>query len=200
MDLNLLLLIFFAPTILGKSLSDSQPHTHQNDSLIVKSFYNIASNWQYYSNTPTNFVISPISIATVIGELTIGIKGQNRNHLCSFLIQQANRRFSHKASQELLTDCINVIMQMDKIVHELQRDNSYTFESSNALFYAENLILDDNFKNCLEAIYGTEIVRVNFIRDYKKINNWINEKTRKQVFIDLVSKFGFFLAFIFFIT
>lgn len=139
----------------------------------------------------SNFMVSPLSIALMIGQLMLGAEGKFRDELYTLLSlpessDQKNSVIHYYSKHKNVTYTLpysTLHLQMGNLVRALEGkeiSKSFILNSSNALFVSSRLSLKDEFLHNL-GIYETHVQPLNFSTDpegcQKVINDWAATRT-----------------------
>lgn len=139
-------------------------HNFQEYGLALGAIFGMGVRLQLLLKTSTkeNFIVSPLSAASVIGQLMLGAEGEVRERLYELL---SLPNLNHEKRNKELT-YIKFHIQMSKLLAALREtSDDYTLNVSDALFYNSLIVLTEDFKNSLYQLYETEVQPVNFFSD-----------------------------------
>lgn len=135
-----------------------------------------------------NFLVSPLSMAVVVGQLMLGARGKLRDYLADLLVINSQNLMTNTSSDEEIP-LLNIHLQLGKLLNDLQHHeevkNKYIMETASALFLEPGLALSPSFENGITEIYKTKIVEANFSKDpqgcYKLVNDWAVKNTGGRI-------------------
>lgn len=121
-------------------------------------------------------MFSPLSLNMCLGMLEAGAAGDTKSALDAYL---GSSDYAEFASGYLVhAKDLNV-----NIDNEKQKYKN-VFDIANSFWASEQRKFNSDYKNRVAASFGAEIENVNFLKSEKaakKINDWVNEKTRKMI-------------------
>lgn len=128
------------------------------------------------STQPQNFLVSPLSLTLLLGQLLVGAEGKFRDHLYDLI------SLSDQKSVRDENVYIQFHQQLGNLRKRLEIDGNrhYKLDSNNALFYNRNIRLQDKFSHESMTLYQTELFPLNFKRSevaMKTINKWALDHT-----------------------
>ncbi|XP_034253127.1 leukocyte elastase inhibitor-like [Thrips palmi] len=127
-----------------------------------------------------NFLVSPLSVTSALGQLAMGSRGESHRQLGELLslpgrAGQANRKRS----------VMQLHLQMGGLLEILRSDSSaFQMHTASAFFVAPNLRLFPRFKREVNELYGTQVISTNFgdpVNAMRRINTWVSQQTHGRI-------------------
>jgi serine protease inhibitor len=118
-----------------------------------------------------NLMISPLSVSVALAMAYNGSDNETRAEMET--VMKLNG-----LSKEQINNSYK------KLISELQLlDEKVVFEIANAIYYAENFQVKNDFISVNQEVYKAEVHGVDFTSPsaVEKINNWVNEKTHGKI-------------------
>ncbi|CAH0554992.1 unnamed protein product [Brassicogethes aeneus] len=176
------------PLLLALSKADNPPF----DSAL-KAVFSVGVKLQALLDDDTsnsNFLISPISITSLIGQLMIGAEGEFRDNLFQLLsldktdIQKESslNLYSEKKNGSLRLPYSKFHLEMYSLIKHLQRgykgnNELFTLEQSNAIFYDQKLKLTQEFRHYSKLFYNSQLTGLDFVGAPREAQKTLNEWT-----------------------
>ncbi|KAF2882959.1 hypothetical protein ILUMI_23187 [Ignelater luminosus] len=137
-----------------------------------------------------NFMISPLSVALIVGQLMLGAEGRFRRDLYNLLSlpetndEKSTIHYSNKHKNVTYSLPYSKLhLQLGSLVRALEGNavsKAFTLQTTNGLFTNAGIKLKEEFLHNLQ-IYDTDVQYVNFSTDpvgcMNKINNWASAHT-----------------------
>lgn len=159
-------------------------------SIAINAIYALAIRLQALlgsteSGTPQNLIVSPISIAAVIGQLMLGAKGNFQDNLYNLLTiapddssKYARWNYNDGTQYILKESHSKLHIQLGRLLRSLSRSSQtsdyFNLESANGLFFNNQLKLKDVFQKNLKMAYLTEIFDMDFAQKPMNSQMFIN--------------------------
>nr|CAD7194558.1 unnamed protein product [Timema douglasi] len=174
---------------------------HKKYQVAVEAIYGVAVRLKLFMDVldTTNFLVSPLSVATAIGELLLGAQGQSRERLEWLLSTGNNQTVSgdpfelHRCGEILravgddgMGGSSDIIFrQLGGLVQLLQADpkqhyDGYTLEFASAFFVQPDLKIKPSYEHAITTLYGVQVLPLNFSGDPEHAKNTINQWTSVQ--------------------
>nr|CAD7574086.1 unnamed protein product [Timema californicum] len=130
---------------------------HKKYQVAVEAIYGVAVRLKLFMDVldTTNFLVSPLSVATAIGELLLGAQGQSRERL-EWLLSTGN-------NQTVSGDPFELHRQLGGLVQLLQADtkqhyDGYTLEFASAFFVQPDLKIKPSYEHAITTLYGVQVL------------------------------------------
>nr|CAD7463389.1 unnamed protein product [Timema tahoe] len=157
---------------------------HKKYQVAVEAIYGVAVRLKLFMDVldTTNFLVSPLSVATAIGELLLGAQGQSRERL-EWLLSTGN-------NQTVPGDPFELHRQLGGLVQLLQADSKqhydgYTLEFASAFFVQPDIKIKPSYEHAIKTLYGVQVLPLNFSGDpeyaQNTINQWTSVKTKGKI-------------------
>ncbi|XP_066993462.2 uncharacterized protein [Anabrus simplex] len=140
-----------------------------------------------------NFLVSPLSVAAVLGQLLLGAKGESRRKL-SEILSTAKKDGAgasipdveyHQQFKTLLS-----MLETSASGNGSNHFENYELHIASAFFIQPDLRLKADYKHAVTDLYDCDVVPVNFsgnpVASQKTVNEWVRRNTRERI-ISLLS-------------
>jgi serpin B len=122
-----------------------------------------------------NIVVSPVSVATALGMVLAGARGQTEQEIATVLhVAGLSRDEAHRAAADLQND-----------LNGRGEERDFTLSIANRLWAQEDQSILDDFSALIKEHYGADIGRVDFINKpdaaVKQVNAWAARATRNKI-------------------
>jgi len=122
-----------------------------------------------------NLVVSPVSVATALGMVLAGARGETEQEIARVLhVAEVSRDEAHRAAADLQND-----------LNGRGEEREYTLAIANRLWAHDDQTILDDFSALLQKHYGADIGRVDFINKadaaVKQVNAWAARATRDKI-------------------
>jgi serine protease inhibitor len=122
-----------------------------------------------------NLVVSPVSVATALGMVLAGARGETEQEIAKVLhVAEISRDEAHRAAADLQND-----------FNGRGEDRDYTLAIANRLWAQVDHTILDEFSALLTTHYGADIGRVDFINKpsvaVKQVNAWAARATGNKI-------------------
>jgi serpin B len=122
-----------------------------------------------------NLVVSPVSVATALGMVLAGARGETAEEITAVLqVAGLSRDEAHRAAADLQND-----------LNGRGEERDFTLSIANRLWAQEDQTILDDFSALIKKHYGADIGRVDFINHpdaaVKQVNAWAARATRDKI-------------------
>ncbi|KAJ8939782.1 hypothetical protein NQ314_010986 [Rhamnusium bicolor] len=118
-----------------------------------------------------NFIVSPLSAETILALTAAGAKGETAQEFITGLSLPSSKEKTERAFKTFLPN-------LKKSSDDLK------LLSANKIYIADDVKLEEKFKNTATAIYDSGIENINFAKNVEateKINGWVEAKTNNKI-------------------
>ncbi|XP_072516801.1 antithrombin-III [Salminus brasiliensis] len=124
-----------------------------------------------------NIFMSPLSISTAFAMTKLGA--------CNSTLEQIMKVFEFDTIKEKTSDQVHFFFAKLNCRLYRKKHNTVELVSANRLFGEQSLVINENFQNISEMVYGAKLMPLNFKEKPElsrlKINDWISEKTKGKI-------------------